>query len=137
MDDPILVVDDDLRLARALLTRLRAAGYAASHADSGRAAIASVQASRPGLIILDIRLPDMEGFAVCESIRSLATLHDTPIIFLSGNASPEDRRKAAAAGGTEFLAKPCPPATLLKAIERLSGCDGRNGHKEITNAEQH
>jgi DNA-binding response OmpR family regulator len=117
--ESILIVDDDPRLARAMLTRLRAVGYTVAHADTGAAALAALRDFHPHLIILDIRLPDMLGFQVCESIRAISTHRETPIVFVSANASGEDRRKAALAGGTDFLAKPCPSQTLLETVQRL------------------
>jgi len=121
MPDVILIVDDDPRLARGLLTRLRAAGYEAAHAEHGAGALDALKTLRPSAIILDIRLPDMDGFRVCELIRADPANGRMPILFLSANASGEDRRRALAVGGTVFLAKPCDSATLLAALRSACG----------------
>lgn len=119
MSDTILIVDDDVRLARAVQSRLRAAGYTSTHADCGRAAIQAAEETQPYVIILDIRLPDMTGFDVCERLRMNPSLRGVPIIFLSANSSSADRRHAMSSGGTEFLGKPCPPDMLLATIRRV------------------
>ncbi len=123
MPKSILVVDDDVRLARAVLLRLSAAGYQAVHADCGRAAIERAGDRVPDAVILDIRLPDMDGFDVCRHLRAMPPLRNTPIVFLSANASREDRQRAAEAGGTRFFAKPCSPPELLATLKQLCGAE--------------
>jgi DNA-binding response OmpR family regulator len=132
--DSILVVDDDTRLATALVMRLRAAGYNAAHAACGRAGILCAEQMRPSAIVLDIRLPDMEGFQVCESIRKIPSLHDTPIVFVSANSTQSHRARANAAGGTAFFAKPCPASLLLETIRRL--CDARQEASAATGSSE-
>jgi DNA-binding response OmpR family regulator len=117
--ETILVVDDDFRLAKALVLRLRAVGYAPTHAGCGLQAVDEACKVGFSAIVLDIRLPDMTGFAVCERIRQSECNRSTPVLFLSGNSSADDRRTAMKAGGNEFLAKPCPADTLVSAIRRL------------------
>lgn len=121
MPNTLLVVDDDLRLARAMLVRLRAAGFDVTHAIDGRAALDHALQTSPELVVLDIRLPDMSGFEVCRRLRELPQTRNTPIIFHSANSSQKEREHANAAGGNQFLAKPCSSTDLLAAIRHHLG----------------
>lgn len=119
MPDILLIVDDDIRLATAMLARLRAEGFDPAHADCARTALEAAYRMRPSVVVLDIRLPDMDGYEVCKRLRATPSLCQTPIVFLSGNSTPEDRRRALQAGGNAFCAKPCPHGELVAAIREL------------------
>lgn len=124
MPELILVVDDDMKLAHAATVRLSAAGYEVAHAATGNAALELASRRTPDLVVLDIRLPDIDGFEVCERLRAMPLIQNVPIVFVSANSSAADRQRAKAVGGTEFLSKPCPSSLLLGTIKAL--CDRRN-----------
>ncbi|MBT8484562.1 MAG: response regulator [Phycisphaerales bacterium] len=119
MCDRILVVDDDASIARALSIRLEAAGYDVTHAADGAAGLDVARTQPPALILLDIRMPGLDGFDVNRALKEDPALADIPVVFLSANVRDSTRQKALAAGAAAFLAKPYDAAMVLKTIARL------------------
>ena len=112
----ILAVDDDPDVCVAIHVILRDK-YEVVTENSGRAALEWLDVIEPDFIILDVRMPDLDGYAVCRRIRSDNQFRDTPILFLSVLDSPEDVRKAYEVGANLYLAKPFDPIRLLKNID--------------------
>ncbi|MEN9874945.1 MAG: hypothetical protein RL186_1842, partial [Pseudomonadota bacterium] len=125
----VLVIDDD-PIARALTARATSSlGMTIASAETGHAALHFCEQNQVDLIVLDIQLPDMEGYDVLSALRGAQNTRDIPVLVVSIN---DDRRKAIAAGAQEHLSKPCPAAILTSAIARLaqkrSGPDPLSGH---------
>jgi CheY-like chemotaxis protein len=114
----ILIVDDDEALAAALTRRLKQQGYDTRTAESGAEALAAAQADRPSLIVLDLRLPDMDGFNVCSQLVDHPETCDIPVIILSGMERPDIIRQSRAAGCQYFVRKPYDPNALLILIRQ-------------------
>jgi PAS domain S-box-containing protein len=113
----ILVIDDD-PIARALTTRsANSLGMSVATAETGRAALEYCEAHDVGLIVLDLQLPDMDGYDVLAALRGNDKTRNTPVMVVSVD---DDRRKSISAGAQEHLAKPCPSAVLAAAIARLA-----------------
>jgi DNA-binding response OmpR family regulator len=118
------VVDDtdmNLRLLRALLT---GAGYEVLTAGSGAEGLAAALRDDPELILLDIMMPDLSGFEVCERLRAAERTRRTPIVFLTALHELEDHVKGMDAGGDDVLTKPVNKLELLtrvKSLLRLKG----------------
>ena len=72
---------------------------------------------KPSLILLDLMLPNADGYSVCKFLRETPAFKKTPIIVLTGQSKPIDRARALVAGATEFLAKPPQPRALLQMIQ--------------------
>src|SRR5947209_16674378 len=107
MDAMSILVVDDKREVRMLLTELLAAdGLKVQVADSGEVAISSLSAQRPDLVLVDIRMPDMDGFEVCRRLKQSAETRDIPVIFLSGTDAVADRLTAFQLGAVDFISKP-------------------------------
>jgi DNA-binding response OmpR family regulator len=102
----ILIVDDERNIAHALTLRLEAAGYEVMWACDGASGVAAALARTPDAILLDIRMPDIDGFEVNKRLRTSPALDRTPIIFLSANVQDSCRQAALAAGAFAFLTKP-------------------------------
>ncbi len=119
MPKSILIVDDEPRITAALMTRLEANGYTVYHAINGLAGIEAAAMHEPDAIILDIRMPDIDGYETCTRIKRLPRLAEIPIIFLSANVQDEAIMKANAAGGHRFISKPYEAASVLDAIREL------------------
>lgn len=100
----ILAVDDEDNLLFIVSSALRLAGYRVATATTGRDAIRQVQSERPSLIVLDVMLPDLDGFEVCRRLRT--DRDDTPIVFLTARDLAEDRLTGLTIGGDDYLAKP-------------------------------
>jgi putative two-component system response regulator len=114
----VLVIDDDEAMAEVLSRRLEQQGFASKTADSGTEGLAIAQADRPDLILLDLRLPDKDGFAICEELADSPETCDIPVIILSGLERPDIIRRARAAGCYFFVRKPYDPNALLVLIRQ-------------------
>ena len=115
----ILVVDDtepNLRLLRALLT---GAGYAVVTAPCGVEGLAAAARETPDLILLDIMMPDLTGFEVCQRLRATAETRRTPIVFLTALHELEDHMRAVDVGGDDVLTKPINKLELLLRVKSL------------------
>jgi DNA-binding response OmpR family regulator len=112
----ILVVEDDRDLADALVYNLRHEGYAASVARTGIEAITRARAEHPDLLLLDIMLPEMDGFEVCRQIRATSSL---PIIMLSARGDELDRVLGLELGADDYVAKPFSLRELLARIRAM------------------
>jgi two-component system KDP operon response regulator KdpE len=109
----ILVVDDDPAIRRSIVAELRGAGYETVEAVDGRDALSAAARGKPDLVISDLAMPVMDGFALITAIRkSLAT----PIIVLSVRGNEADRVRALDLGADDFVAKPFSTAELLARI---------------------
>jgi len=113
----ILIVDDtpdNLRLLSAMLTKQ---GFEVRKALNGQLAIISAQADPPDLILLDIRMPEMNGYEVCRQLKAHPITQEVPIIFISALDEALDKVKAFAAGGVDYVTKPFQEAEVLARIE--------------------
>ena len=119
-----LIVDDDTSITLALTIRLRAAGYDTSSAHDGIEALKAVKQNRPDVILLDIRMPGMDGFEVNRRLKAVPELSDIPVIFLSAHTHDAMRQEASAAGGVHFLPKPYDVAKLVAVIEAATAQTG-------------
>lgn len=117
MPSRVLVVDDERGMTLALAVRLRAAGYDVHGALDGASGIAAALGWRPQVIVLDIRMPDMDGFEVKRRLMAHPDLSATPVVFLSANAPDSSRLAARAAGAHAFLTKPYASRDVLAVIK--------------------
>jgi DNA-binding response OmpR family regulator len=111
----ILIIEDDRQIALALSLRLRHAGYEIAIAYDGVAGANAAVEWRPDLVLLDISMPDDNGFVVAERIQALLKL-PKPIIFLTASQQPSFRRRAEALGAAGYFEKPYETNLLLAAI---------------------
>lgn len=102
----ILIVDDTPENLRLLSKMLLKEGYRVRKAINGELALMAVRAAPPDLILLDIMMPEMDGFEVCERLKADPDLADIPVIFLSALSEIFDKLKAFQAGGADFITKP-------------------------------
>ncbi len=102
----ILLVDDTAANLYLLAEMLGEAGYQVRSAANGELALRNVQASQPALILLDVRMPGMDGFEVCRRLKEDALTRDIPVIFLSGLAATADKLKAFELGAADYITKP-------------------------------
>lgn len=112
----ILVVEDDANTAEMLRELLQQAGYTTRAVDSGTIALEHVALSPPELILLDLRLPDIDGLEIIRQVRSRA---HTPMIVISGQQQERDKVVALEAGADDFLSKPFSPEELVARIQAL------------------
>ncbi|MBN1887666.1 MAG: hybrid sensor histidine kinase/response regulator [Thermoflexales bacterium] len=112
----ILIVDDTPANLHALSAILRDE-YAVRCVTSGKAVLRAAQADPPALILLDIRMPGMDGYEVCQRLKSESSTRDIPIIFISALDSTEDKVKAFEAGGVDYITKPFQEAEVLARVK--------------------
>ena len=113
----LLVVDDDLLFRQTLEALLAGEGYEVRCAPSGGMALMFAGEDPPDLILLDIRLPDMDGFEVCRRLREDPRTGRVPVIFISGLDEVVDKVKGFAAGGVDYLTKPVQGEEVLARVE--------------------
>jgi two-component system response regulator MprA len=120
----VLVVEDDPAIARVLELELGEAGYRVEVAPAGSEGLAAMERDRPDLVVLDVRLPDMDGLSVCRRARRSG--HDMPILMLTALDRVGDRVVGLDAGADDYLAKPFAIEELLarlRALSRRAGSD--------------
>ena len=116
MEYKILVVDDDRSITNLLQTELEQAGYAASVAHDGNAAIAKNQTEQPDLIIMDVMMPDCNGLMATMKIREMSNV---PVLMLSAKAEGSDRILGLEVGADDYLVKPFMKQELLARVKAL------------------
>ncbi len=114
--DEILVVDDEPANLRLLQQLLGEAGYRVRLAKSGELALHSVKLKPPAIILLDIRMPGMDGYEVCRLLKEDAETRSIPVIFLSALEAEQDKVKAFEVGGADYVMKPIRAAEVMARI---------------------
>ena len=117
----ILIADDKASSRELVRTVLEHCGYEVIEAADGAEALEKARASQPELILLDVQMPELDGFGVIERLRSEADFAATPILALTASAMHGDREKALAAGFSAYITKPIRLAYLRSEVERLLG----------------
>lgn len=100
----LLIVDDEDNLRSMLCAALSHHGFDVSDVDNGRDALACVESDRPDLVVLDVMMPDLDGFEVCRRLRSAGDR--TPVLFLTAKDDVADRVRGLTIGGDDYLQKP-------------------------------
>jgi two-component system OmpR family response regulator len=113
----ILVVDDEPNIVDVISMALRYQGFAVESAGTGAAALAAVESFRPHLIVLDVMLPDMEGFDVARRLG--ADRARVPIVFLTARDATEDKIRGLTIGGDDYVTKPFSLEELLARIRSI------------------
>jgi len=118
-DGNIMIVDDHPANLKLLDDMLRQHGYEVRSFPRGRLALAAADQEPPDLILLDINMPEMNGYEVCELLKASARLADIPVIFLSALNAVEDKVKGFRSGGVDYISKPFDTRELLLRIQAL------------------
>jgi two-component system OmpR family response regulator len=113
----VLVVDDDGYIRDLVTSSLRLAGFTARAVPDGSEALAALDRDPPDLMILDVRLPGMDGFEVCRKVR--AEGNEVPVIFLTARDTPEDRLSGFTKGGDDYVTKPFSLEELIARVRAV------------------
>lgn len=113
----LLVVDDEENLRSMLSAALRHHGFEISLATNGREALAAVEDSNPDLVVLDVMMPDLDGFEVCRRLR--ADNNHTPVLFLTARDSTDDKVRGFTLGGDDYLEKPFSLEELVARVTAI------------------
>ena len=111
----VLVIDDELEVASAIESRLHASGYDVSTAHDGEAGLDAVEKTKPHAILLDVRMPKMDGLSVLSHLKSNPATASTPVIILS--ASLNDKQRVLDCGASFFIQKPFQSSSILAALD--------------------
>lgn len=114
----ILIVDDEDNLRTMLVAALRYEGYEVSQASDGAEGLKAVRSERPDLLVLDVMMPNMDGFAMCRRLRESGDR--TPIIFLTARDSAADKVEGLTIGADDYLQKPFALEELVARVEAVS-----------------
>lgn len=117
----VLIVDDDPTLVEMLTFVLGRAGFETKSAHDGARAMAILNAETVDLVVLDVMLPDMDGFEICESIRALPHGTDLPILMLSARTQITDRLSGFESGADDYVPKPADPKEIVARVRALIG----------------
>lgn len=129
----VLVVDDNQDAADTLALLLEPLGYEVHVAYGGLGALRAVRSFDPDAVILDIGLPDLDGYAVARQIRQMPTQHRVELIALSGWCREEDRLRSAHSGIDSYFAKPADPLQILRALARVAARKNRRSRLRRSN----
>ncbi|WP_169313550.1 putative bifunctional diguanylate cyclase/phosphodiesterase [Spirochaeta africana] len=113
----ILLIDDSHSTIRALRDLLEQHGYLVRHAQSGRSGLDSAITHHPDLIVLDVDMPDMDGFAVCSSLKQDEQTADIPVVFISGLNDVTTKVQAFRLGGVDYITKPFHAEEVLARVQ--------------------
>lgn len=119
MPEKLLIVDDDLETLRLISLMLQRQGYQVVTANDGRQALSQAQSELPDLIILDVMMPDVDGFEVAKRLRAAPETASIPILMFTAKSQVEDKVSGYEAGADDYLTKPIHPAELSARLKAL------------------
>jgi CheY-like chemotaxis protein len=133
----VLIADDDPLLRATMRSFLERHGYTCAEAGDGREAVAVARNRRPHCVLLDLAMPELDGFAVARQLRADPHTRATHIHCLTGRTDPDSRRRASAVGCELFLPKPVDPDAVLRAIRTpartpAASTEGRQAGRWVT-----
>ncbi|MFN8240604.1 MAG: response regulator [Bacteroidales bacterium] len=113
----ILIVDDNIENLRVVSTFLKEQDYQIALATDGKSALSILESNRIDLILLDIMMPEMDGYEVCNIIRKNERISNIPVIFLTARTETEDIVKGFQTGGVDYITKPFKKEELLARVK--------------------
>src|SRR4051812_22748003 len=116
---PILVIDDEPYILRSLSYLLQREGYSVATASNGEEGLARVRSLRPPLVFLDIMMPNMNGYEVCEQVKQDPKLDGTYVIMLSAKGQQIDRERGLLGGADEYMTKPFSPREVAQRVRAI------------------
>ncbi|MEA1963249.1 MAG: response regulator [Patescibacteria group bacterium] len=119
MEKKILICEDDAMIGGMYKTKLEQEGYVVLLADNGASGLSMALSQKPDLILLDIIMPQLDGFSVLQELRSSAKTKKTPVIMLTNLSTDEDKKKGDQFGATDYLVKAnLTPSQVGEAIKK-------------------
>ncbi len=131
MSEKILIVDDDLDSLKLIGLMLQRHGYEVIAAGAGNQAISKAFSEHPDLIILDVMMPDMNGYEVCRRLRANPETHPIPIIMFTAKTLIDDKVAGFEAGADDYLTKPTHPAELASRVKSILQRSANQRRKEV------
>jgi DNA-binding response OmpR family regulator len=115
----VVLMEDEEDIARLVAYHLNSGGFRVHRPERSHDLIADAEKDRPALFILDLMLPEMDGFQLCRGIRAHPHLRDIPILILTARTGAEDRTQGLESGADAYMTKPFLPSALLAAVREL------------------
>jgi len=119
MTPEVLIIDDEMNIVRLLQANLRASGYRALTAPNGEEGLRLIKAERPGLVLLDLKLPGMSGWEVLSKVKASPELRDIPVLIITAAAREGDEDRAANMGAVGIVPKPFQFEELMARIRGI------------------
>jgi DNA-binding response OmpR family regulator len=116
--DSVLVVEDDREINSLVGAYVELCGFKYRSALTGSGAMEEVRAEAPALVVLDLMLPDVDGFEICTRLKSAAETRDISVIMLTALSGDADRERGRKCGAADYLTKPFDPDQLMSSISR-------------------
>jgi DNA-binding response OmpR family regulator len=116
----IMLMEDEEDIARLIVYHLQSNGFRVHRPSRPYDLITDAEADRPSLFILDLMLPELDGFQLCRNIRAHPVMRDIPILILTARTAEEDRNRAMESGANLYITKPFNPPALIAAVRKLS-----------------
>ena len=123
----VLVVEDDPEINELVGAYAQIAGFEYRRALDGATALREAHARRPAAVVLDLMLPDIDGFEICARLKESADTRGVPVIILSALGGEADQRRGRACGAVEYLVKPFDPDRLMQVLAE-HGNGGNDSH---------
>ena len=117
----VLVIEDERNISEAIRFILTREGWQVDVTADGAAALASLSAAPPDMVILDLMLPGISGFDILRSLRASPATQDVPVLMLTAKGQSADRDEAARLGVTRFMTKPFANADVVATVRELAG----------------
>jgi len=121
LGNKILIVDDEPNIARSLSFVLNKDGYDVSIAEDGDQAMAMIRDSKPDILILDVMMPNKNGYDVCQEVKSDAGLRDIHVMMLTAKDQKGDLEKGQLPDADEYITKPFSPMKIVARVKELLG----------------
>lgn len=121
MAQHVLIVDDEPNIVLSLEFLLGRSGFSVASASDADAALAAAREQRPDVVLLDIMLPGMDGYELCQALRELPGLEQVPILMLTARGREVDREKGLSLGADDYIVKPFSTREVVERVRRLAG----------------
>ena len=124
MKGKILLLEDELRIAEAIAYGLEKEGLTVKILNTGQGALKAIEDFQPDVLLLDVMLPDVSGYEICQEVRADAGLSNVKILLMTARGSAMERRKGLALGADGFISKPFELKELRGEVHRLLEAGG-------------
>lgn len=122
----VFLMEDEEDIARLIAHLLEESGFRVHRPERSSNLIGDAEKCRPAVFILDLMLPEVDGFQLCDRIRAHESLKGIPILILTARVGPADRKRALESGADVYMTKPFKPAELIAAVRRF--CERSGSH---------
>ena len=121
MAKKIMVVDDEPYIARVIKFKLEQEGYTVISANDGQSGLQKIREEKPDLVLLDVMMPGLSGYEVCQKIKEDAELAGIPVVILTAKGQERDREQGLTMGPSDYITKPFSPNRLLELVKSMIG----------------